>query len=517
MDGVHDALMLLRSGARLRRTGRSIAALLMLACVSDGPNGPSQPPGPIATPSELGALVGALAHDSLRGRRAGSPEAQVATEFVASQAAAHGLSPGAGGGFFHEVPAEWRSIAAASVAVGENSLTLWTDVVPLLPRTSNPRLSWDALAVYAGTFVGATQPLPAGVDVTGRAVVMDVTPGGPVLVSLAPDNPLATAAIVFLVAAAPIEGELLALAQTRRLLAGAALRSTVAAPVVLMATREVAEQLMGQSLAGMQPGHMGGRTHGEIEVHAEHAPMRNVVAILPGRDASVADEYVAVGAHLDHIGVRQEAGQADSIYNGADDNASGSAALLMLARHFADPARRPRRSLVFIWFDAEEVGLFGSEAFSHAPSIPLGSISAFVNLDMLSRGGAADTPGGGPGYLQSIGSRRSSHQLGPLVDSVAVAHDVQLDYTFDAPGHPERVFCRSDHWNFARFGVPVVFFSTGIHAEYHTVDDEVERADFEKLARVTTLVAGVVDAIASRPTQLTRDLPAPGATGACEQ
>ena len=103
------------------------------------------------------------------------------------------------------------------------------------------------------------------------------------------------------------------------------------------------------------------------------------------------------------------------------------------------------------------------------------------------------------------------------MDSVAVAHDVQLDYTFDATGHEERVFCRSDQWNFARLGVPVVFFSTGVHAEYHTVEDEAERSDFEKLARVTTFVGGVVDALASRPAALARNLPAPDPSAPCQQ
>jgi hypothetical protein len=498
------------------RRGRFVAMMVMLACTSDGPNAPDAPPPLIATAAELGALVGALAHDSLRGRRASSPEDQLVTQFVATRAASYGLAAGAGAGFFHPVPGEWRSVGTASVFVGDNSLAPWTDAVPLLPRTAAPTLTWDAPAVYAGTFVSSTQPLPSGVDIAGRAVVMDVAPGGPVLVSLAPDNPLAQSAVVFLVAPVPITGELLALAQARRLLAGAALRSTAAAPVVLMVTRDVAEQLLGQSLVGMQPGHAGGRTRGEIAIVTEPAPMRNVVALLPGTDPALADEYVVLGAHLDHVGVRQGAG-ADSIYNGADDNASGSAALLMVARHFSDAARRPRRPLLFIWFAAEELGLIGSEAFSYAPTIPLRGISAFVNLDMVSRGGAADIPGGGPRYLQSIGSRRSSNALGAIVDSIAGAHDMQLDYAFDASGHPERVFCRSDQWNFARFGIPVVFFTTGVHAEYHTVDDEVDRSDFDKLARVTTLVAGVVDAIASRPAQLTRDLPAPGLNAVCQQ
>src|SRR5688572_8669499 len=501
----------------LVRVARSTAALIVIACAVDGPNDPNSPPVPVATPAELQALVGALSHDSLRGRRTSTAEDHAATEHVASLVDDYGLVPASGAGFFHDVPGQWRSIGAAAAVIGEDSLTRWTEFVPLLPRTANPSRGWDAQAIYAGTFISATDPLPPGVNVTGRAVVMDVVANGPVLVSLGPDSPLATAAVVFLVPPIPPTVGMLAFAQQKRLLAGAAVRSMQRAPVVLTVSREIAAQLMGQQLTGMPVGQSGGQTRGEINVVTEPAPMRNVVAVLPGSDAAVADEYVALGAHLDHIGVRQDAGATDSIFNGADDNASGSAALLMLARHYAAAANRPRRSLLFIWFAAEELGLFGSEAFTHAPSIPLVSISAFVNLDMVSRGGAFDIDGGGPQYVQSVGSRRRSSQLGSIVDSVGGAHGMTLDYTFDAAGHEERVFCRSDQWNFARFGEPVVFLTTGVHEDYHRVDDEVERSDFDKLARVTTLSGGIVDAVDSRPALLTRDLAAPDPNAVCQQ
>jgi hypothetical protein len=497
-----------------RRRARCVALMLVAAC-ADGPHQPTQL-GLVATADELRTLVGALAHDSLRGRRASSSEDQKATAYVAALAESYGLTPvgGAGASFFHEVPGSWRTVSSGSVDVNGAPLAMWTDVVPLLPRTSNPALSWDATAVYGGTLTSVTQPLPPNLDVAGRAVVMQS--GGPLLASLAPENPLAAAAVVFLVAG-PLGPEVVAVAQARRLLAGAALRNALGAPVVVTVTPAVAEQLMGAPLSGMQVGHVGGRTRGTIAITSESAPMRNVVAVLPGSDATLAAEYVALGAHLDHIGVRQAGNPTDSIYNGADDNASGSAALLMIARGFAGSPVRPRRSLVFIWFAAEELGLFGSEAYSHAPTVGLGTMSAFVNLDMISRGGAGDIEGGGEAYLQSVGSRRGSTQLGPIVDSVAAAHGFQLDYSFDAPGHEERVFCRSDHWNFARFGVPVVFFSTGVHADYHGVDDETERSDFDKLARVTTMVSGLVEALGSRPSRVARDLPAPDPNASCQQ
>ena len=496
------------------RRPRFFAVMLLIAC-ADGPHEPPTP-GLVASAETMQSLVTALAHDSLRGRRASSPEEQKATAYVAALAASYGLTPagGAGGSFFHPVPGSWRTVSGGSVDIDGASVALWTDVVPFLPRTASPSLSWDAPAVYGGTLTSVTQQMPPNLDFAGRAVVMMT--GGPLLASLAPENPLASAAVVFLVAG-PLVPEVVAIAQARRLLAGAALRTTQAAPLVLTVTPSVAEQLMGAPLAGMQVGQAGRRTRGTISVMSEVAAMRNVVAVLPGSDATLASEYVALGAHLDHIGVRQAGNPVDSIYNGADDNASGSAALLAIARHFAASTPRPRRSLVFIWFAAEELGLFGSEAFSHAPTVGLGAMSAFVNLDMISRGGSGDIEGGGPGYLESIGSRRGSTQLGPIVDSVAAAHGFQLNYALDAPGHEERVFCRSDHWNFARFAVPVVFFSTGVHGDYHGVDDEADRADFGKLARVTTMVSGLVETLAARPTRIARDLPAPDPNAPCQQ
>src|SRR5688572_16199681 len=159
------------------KIARTVIAFVLLACALDGSNGPGPVPTPIATPAELRSLVGALAHDSMRGRRASSPEEQVATAYIASLVAQYGLVPSGGTSFFREVPGQWRTVSGASVVVDEQSLTLWTDYVPALPRTSNPLLSWDVEAIYGGNFVGFDQGFPPGVDVTGRAVVLTV-PGG---------------------------------------------------------------------------------------------------------------------------------------------------------------------------------------------------------------------------------------------------------------------------------------------------------------------------------------------------
>jgi hypothetical protein len=495
-----------------------VAASLLIACSNEA-SGPSPLPEEISTPDRLRALVEALAHDSARGRAAGSAHELSTAQYLAEHASRIGLTPhGQNGTFFQTVPAVRRRVEETSaVSVGADPLELFTDFVPGLPATSAPRLSWDADAVWAGTFVGQFEPLPAGVDAIGRVVVLEALAGGGVLTSVRTDGVLAGAAAVVIVVAGPFEAGLVEFLRNPPILHGPALRSTAAAPIVLVVTRDVAEVIMNAPLGDLEPGDVGLRVQGNIAVGATDAIIRNVIASLPGADPALVDEYIAIGAHYDAQGAHGDPAAGDVIYNGADDNASGTAALIALAEHFAQPAHRPRRSLTFMWWAAEEIGLVGSEWFSQSPTVPPDDIAAYVNVDMISRGGATDIANGGPGYLESIGSRRRSTQLATLVDSVATAHRFQLDYTLDAPDHPERVYCRSDHWNLARLGVPVVFFSTGTHEDYHKVTDEPERSDFTKLERVTTFVAGVMDALSERATAIARDLPAPTPGAPCVQ
>lgn len=504
----------------MRKTfsGLFVLVVLVLSCSKDA-SGPAPAPNPITTPDRLRTFVEALAHDTSQGRAAASPHERAAAHYLSQHAARIGLAPrGEGGTFLQTVPALWRHVHEAStVSVGDDALAAFSDYLPGLPSTSAPRVTWDADAVWGGTFSGQFAPLPAAVDARGRVVVVQQAAGGGTLISVRPDGVLAEAAAVVFVVPGPFDPGVVALTRNPRILHSDALRSTAAAPVVLVVTRPVAEAIMNAPLAGLELGRVGRRVRGSIDVRTSEATIRNVIAVLPGVDASIAHEYVAVGAHYDHVGVRNDGTGGDVIFNGADDNASGSAALLALAEHFSQPAKRPRRSLAFMWWAAEEIGLVGSEWFSRSPTVPPDDMVAYINLDMISRGGPTDIPNGGPEYLESIGSRRRSTQLATLVDSVADAHGFELDYALDAPAHPERVFCRSDQWNLARVGVPVAFFTTGVHEDYHQVTDEPSRSDFVKLERVTTFVAGVVDALSARATAITRDLAAPAPGAPCVQ
>lgn len=212
----------------------------------------------------------------------------------------------------------------------------------------------------------------------------------------------------------------------------------------------------------------------------------NVLGILPGSDPALADRYVLVCAHIDHLGVRWPV-DGDSIYNGADDNASGTAAMLELAEAFArlDPA--PRRSLLFAGFGAEEMGLRGSYRFTEAPPVPLERIDAVVNLDMVGRN-----------WEDTIAVVASAPSLFATADSAARLHpSVGLAVTED-PWPEEGLLRRSDQWPFIRRGIAGMLVTSGLHEDYHRPSDEADRLDYEKTARVSRWLFHLVLAFADR-------------------
>jgi Zn-dependent M28 family amino/carboxypeptidase len=209
----------------------------------------------------------------------------------------------------------------------------------------------------------------------------------------------------------------------------------------------------------------------------------------------------------------------DSIFNGADDDGSGSVGTLEIAEAFARSGVKPRRSLIFVWHTGEEAGLLGSRYFTDNPTIPRDSIVAQLNMDMIGRGGAFDFVGGGPTYLQLVGSRRLSTELGDIVEAVNKSEPTPLsfDYAFDANGHPERIYCRSDHYEYARYGIPITFFTTGLHMDYHQLTDEPQYIDYEHMRKVAQLVHDVALRVGNLDHRVVVDKPKPDPRGACVQ
>lgn len=221
--------------------------------------------------------------------------------------------------------------------------------------------------------------------------------------------------------------------------------------------------------------------------HLHRGTAPNLAGVLEGRDPSLRGEYVAISAHLDHVGVRP--GRSDSIFNGADDNASGVAGLLELAEAFSRREARPARSLLFLVPSGEEKGLWGSAYWVRHPTVPLSDVVADLNLDLIGRNWADSVIVSGP----------ELSTLGATLRRVTAAHP-ELRMAPVADRWPEeRIFYRSDHYNFALRGVPVLFFTSGTHTDYHQPSDAVERIDAAKTARLVRYVFYVGAAVANDP------------------
>ena len=325
-----------------------------------------------------------------------------------------------------------------------------------------------------------------------------------------------------------------------------------------------AERMFGRPVEMLVPGDTGRLVSATILYDDTPLPGgANVVAIIPGSDPTLRREYVAVGSHNDHVGIggfptqngqrvgppaehdslraaammrlgmqiaandiraltpeelarvqvnvdslrRIRPARLDSIRNGADDDGSGSMAMLEIAEAIMRSPTKPKRSILFVWHTAEEDGLVGSNWFTDNSTVPITSIVAQINMDMIGRGRAEDVIGGSPDYLGMLGASRLSSELGVRVEEVnkRQAKPLALDARFDRPiawqGY-NNIYGRSDHASYARYNIPIAFFFTGLHADYHQVTDEPQYLDYPHYARITQFVHDLavdVANLASRP------------------
>ena len=250
--------------------------------------------------------------------------------------------------------------------------------------------------------------------------------------------------------------------------------------------------------------------------NTEIIPTQNVVAVWEGSDPVLKNEYVALGAHYDHVGSGCTPAGEDRICNGADDDGSGTTALLGMAEALAKAPTRPKRSVLFVWHCGEEKGLWGSRYFVEFPTVPLNQIVAQINLDMIGRSkkegdtNPRNSALTGPDAIYLIGSTMMSTELGELVNAVNKSFlNLTYDTMYDDPKDPNRFFFRSDHYNYARKGIPIIFFFDGVHEDYHGVADTADKIDYQKMEKVTRTIYMTLWEIANRPARLKVDKPLP--------
>lgn len=469
------------------------AALALLGCASATPGAA---PSRDADAPALGAIVEAdlrrdlfaLAADSFRGREAGTIDELRASVWVAERAREAGLQPaGEDGSYYQFWPMRRvRPSAASTVTIGGRALPLGADVVVTAPVDA----TLDAPIVFVGE--GREGDL-ARLDIRGRiaaAVISAPATPPPADVSLREFR--------------------YALSAIRERAAFLLSRGAAAVVLVSDSTAELAWSYAGGGMmrgryaadsvgAGAIPTQPpvlwlrrgmldvvrtpGARLAATLRAESFVVPSVNVVARAPGSDPALRGEYVLFSGHQDHDGMRvpieREGGVRDSIWNGADDNATVSVALLAIGRAFVQ--RPGRRSALFVWHGAEERGLIGSRWFVAHPTVPRSAIAAVLNADMIGRNhpDSAALLGAQPPHRNSAALVRAA------LDANARLTKFALDTLWDRPTHPEGWYFRSDHLPYARAGIPSIMFSTLLHPDYHTPRDEASRIDVAKLTRMT--------------------------------
>ena len=556
------------------------ASLVLTACAGGSPATTAAPAGGTSmSPEQLRTWLTAYAADSMAGREAGTPGNVKATAWIAAQAQRIGLVPaGENGGWFQVLPLKQSTIEPGSaIEAGGRTFDAAKDLVlfgayPMFGFSGT--LQGDAIPTVYGGRIGDKSVTLTPEQVSGKLIVFDppLNPSGKPMWQFwnQMDRGLVGASRGALIASNEITPPQVMeyLRHPQATLADAAPTTPAGAPFVASIGSDAARTILGADPATLTPGAAGQpvKAHVTLGFGPAPSPARNVVAILPGSDARLKSQYVAIGAHNDHIGVSQpedhdsvwaynhvirpqgaedqprpataeeatrikairdslakiRPSYPDSINNGADDDGSGTVSVLAIADALAKSKVKPKRSILFVWHTGEEKGLWGSAYFTDHPTVPRDSIVAQLNMDMVGRGKASDSTGAGPGgpnQLQLIGSRRLSTELGDLVESVNTSgsHGFAFDYGLDANGHPANIYCRSDHYMYARYGIPITFFTTGVHQDYHQVTDEVQYIDFQKMAKVSRLVADIAVHVANLDHAPVVDKPKPDPKGECKQ
>lgn len=227
-----------------------------------------------------------------------------------------------------------------------------------------------------------------------------------------------------------------------------------------------------------------------VAIEQKRSTSQNVAGILEGTDPQLRNEYVAFSAHYDHL----KTSDKGEIFHGADDDGSGTSAVLAIAR--AMSMERPKRSVLVIFHAGEELGLLGSEYNTDvAPAVPLDKVVVDLNIDMIGRSKPAGDTDPRDEHLTDahtvylVGADRISPELNQLSEETnSQFQRLKLDYYYNDPNNPERIYFRSDHWNYAKHGVPIIFYFDGVHVDYHRPTDTVDKIDFAKMTQVARLV-----------------------------
>lgn len=532
-----------------------------------------QPTTADITAQDLMTRLYIFADDSMQGREAGTIGNVKGTDYIATEAKKIGLIPaGDNGTYFQTIPLKVRAIDPKSTFnVGNVTLAYGTDWVATGSKSIDVT---NAQLIYGGVLGDSAQMLAPGAG-SGKIVVFTLPPGASGRATRAAARSAEGAIAVMIIG---LDQFMPFFTRPQTFVDDPNNQPAITPPSTILISKSAADRLMYGASAVIPVGMVGPSPAAlslKLSVEPVPFPARNVVGIVRGSDPKLSGEYVAIGGHNDHIGFNhrpvdhdsirffnhivrpggaEDGGKqatpeqqtevntvlaayraahpgtqrADSISNGADDDGSGSVSVLEIAEKVASLKTKPKRSTLFVWHVGEEKGLLGSAFYTDHPTVPRDSIVAQLNIDMVGRGDAFDITGkakdesvlrGNSNYLQLVGSRRLSTELGNLAETVNAQdkHGLVFDYAMDANGHPANIYCRSDHYEYARYNIPIIFFTTGGHSDYHQVTDEPQYIDYTHMARVDNFIEDLLVHVGNMDHRPVVDGPHMDPHGTCKQ
>lgn len=472
------------------------------------------------TEADLKESLTILASDALEGRETGTRGQKMAAAFIANYFRELGLVAPVNGSHYQPVDLYSATPGTIYIKAGEEVFTNFKDVIYYGSADSGGEVLMDAVFVGKGAEADY-----AGLSVKDKAVVL-YTESLSFSVMSALRKPVALArergaAMVFVVSSTKPEDFATFASQLQGWLSEGSLsldkpEATSATNGIFLIDQRVAEKILNttfvrlakaasespktKSLPKLKPGKLSYQVSMEVKtVNTE-----NILGYLEGSDKK--DELVIITAHYDHIGVSSHA-SGDKINNGADDDGSGTVAVLEMAQAFAQAKKEgngPRRSILFMTVTGEEQGLFGSQYYVEHPVFPLANTVADLNIDMIGRRDGEHA--GKPDYVYVIGSDKLSSELHEINErNNTIYTKLAFDYTYNDEDHPTNLYKRSDHWNFAKNGIPIIFYFDGIHEDYHKVSDEVSKIEFDLLAKRAQSLFYTAWEIANRDTRIVVD------------
>ena len=502
------------------KAARIAALLLASTCALQAGNLPKAPASAVndITPVELREHLSFLASDELGGRYTLSPNFPIAARYLATRLQAWGYKPAGDNGTFlqhFDLISAKPKADECSLSITSNGQTTEYKFGDFFTQDAKNGEASGQL-VFVG--YGLTSPEQkyddyAGLDVKGKIVLL-LTEGDPPKVDRSrlkdseSGEPNARAHGAVGVISLPSRRYLrfMKSPEFKTRIAtrfGIRLAKTVdgTLPTIILAP-DAAEKLLeplGMKLEDLMDAGVKGQTIApkalqqsaklRIAVEANTVPTQNVVGVLEGSDPKLKDEYVTFSAHYDHLETRD-----GRIFPGADDDGSGTAAVLTIARALAET--RPKRSLMIIFHAGEELGLLGSRYNTDfGPAVPLNKIVADLNIDMIGRSKpSGDTDEKDKNLTDAntvylVGADRISKELHQISEQTNQEYEkLSLNYLYNDPKNEERIYYRSDHWNYAKHGIPIIFYFDGTHVDYHQPTDTVDKIDFQKMTKISRLV-----------------------------